>query len=124
MSGPASAAPDVAQLAAASMITQPVDGETISDPRPVIKANLATMGDVETVEMRVSGLGLVDAKYDPATRTITYQPTEKLRDKNYTVILSGKLKSGEKVETRWTFNFDPNAPAEPAEAPLPPRVNK
>jgi len=124
LGGPASAGPAVAQLAAASMITRPADGETISDPRPVIKANLATMGDIEGVEMRLSGFGQVPAKYDAATKTISYQPTEKLHDKNYTVILSAKTKAGERVETRWSFNFDPNAPAEPVETPLPPRANQ
>jgi len=121
MSGPASAAPDVAQLAAASMITEPADGQTISDPKPVIKANLATMGDIDSVQMRVSGLGEVAAKYDPTTKTISYQPTEKLHEKNYSVVLSAKSKTGERLETRWSFNFDPNAPAEPADTPLPPR---
>jgi len=124
MSGPASAAPDVGQLAAASMITEPADGQTIRDPRPVIKANLATMGDIESPEMRVSGLGLVPAKYDAATKTISYRPAENLHDKNYTVILSAKTKTGERVETKWSFNFDPNAPAEPVETPLPPRANR
>lgn len=102
--------PDIAQLAAVSMITRPMQGETISDPKPVIKANLATMGDVDpnSVEMRVSGFGLVPAQYDAPTKTVSYQVTQKLRDKNYTVIISAKA-GGKKVETRWGFNFDPNA---------------
>lgn len=110
--------------ASSSMITQPMGGETISDPKPVIKANLATLGDLDpkSVEMRVSGFGLVPAQYDAATKTVSYQVTQKLRDKNYTVIISGKA-GGKRVETRWDFNFDPNAapettPATPA-APAP-----
>jgi peptidoglycan/xylan/chitin deacetylase (PgdA/CDA1 family) len=104
---------NVAQLAAASMLTKPAEGETVRDPKPVIKANLATMGDIDpkSVEMRISGFGLVPAKFDPATRTVTYQVTEPLRDRNYTVILSAKA-GGKRVETRWTFNFEPgSAPA-------------
>jgi peptidoglycan/xylan/chitin deacetylase (PgdA/CDA1 family) len=100
--------PDVAQLASASMITQPMDGETIKDPKPVIKANLATMGAIDTgsVEMRVSGFGLVAANYDEKSKTVSYQVSPKLRDKNYTVIISAKSQ-GKRVETRWSFNFDP-----------------
>ena len=112
-----------AQVAAASMITQPMEGETVSDPKPVIKANLATMGDIDpkSVEMRISGFGLVPAEFDAATKTVSYQVTQKLRDKNYSVILSAKA-GGKRVETRWNFNFDPNAqPASPSApaAPLP-----
>ena len=125
--GPASysAAPVVAQVAAASMITQPMEGETISNPKPTIKANIATMGEVEpgSVEMRVSGFGSVPAAYDPKTKMVSYTCSQKLRDKNYSVILSAKVQ-GKKVETRWSFNFDPNASAKPApEASLPPRLN-
>ncbi len=108
--GPAGPVSNVSQLAAASMVTQPMEGETIKDSKPVIKANLATMGTIEngSVEMRVSGLGLVPAKYDPATKMVSYQVSQPLRDKNYTVILSARA-DGRKVETRWTFNFDVNA---------------
>lgn len=117
LTGPAAPVANVAQLAAASMITQPMEGETISNDTPLISANLAAMGAVEpaSVEMRVSGMGLVPAKYDPATKTVSYQVTQKLRDKDYSVILSARVQ-GKRVETRWTFKFDPNAGAseEPA----------
>ena len=113
------------QLAAASMVTQPMEGETISDPHPTLKANLATLGEIDpnSVEIRLSGIGQLPAKYDAATKTVEAPVTQKLRDKNYTVILSAKVK-GRKVETRWTFNFAPEGSAAPAptEAPLPPRA--
>lgn len=116
----AAATPVMSQLAAASMVTEPMEGETVSDPKPVIKANLATMGaiDAGTVEMRISGFGAVAAKYDPETKTISYQPTtQPLRDKNYTVLISAKV-GGKHAETRWSFNFDPNAaPAAGGAAP-------
>src|SRR5439155_21034115 len=124
---PPSSGPVAAQLAAASMVTQPADGETISDPKPVIKANIATMGDIDpkSVEMRISGFGPVPAKFDAATKTVSFQPTQQLRDKNYTVILTAKTKTGQKEETRWSFNFDPNAKGveaeKPGETPLPPK---
>ena len=108
-SGPA---PDVAQMAVTSMVTEPMEGETVADPKPLIKANLATMGAVEpaSVEMRISGFGVVPAKYDAASKTVSYQPTTQLRDKSYTVIISAKV-GGKRAETRWSFNFDPNATA-------------
>ena len=51
---------EAAQLASATMVTQPMNEEKILGTRPVIKANLATMGEVEpnSVEMRISGYGL------------------------------------------------------------------
>lgn len=110
-SGPppaAGAQPMVAQLAASSMVTQPMDNETISNPKPTIKANLATMGDVDpnSVQMRISGFGQVPATYDAKTKTVSYTLTQPLRDKNYTVILNANA-GGKRVETRWSFNFDP-----------------
>jgi hypothetical protein len=75
------------------------------------------MGQIDpaSVEMRISGLGTVPAKYDAATKTVSYKVTEKLHDKNYSVILSAKVQ-GKRVETRWSFQFDPNpgAAQEPA----------
>jgi len=110
--------------ASSSMLTQPMDGETISDPRPLLKANLATLGDLDpaSVEMRVSGIGPVPVKYDAASKNAEAQVTQKLRDKSYTVLVSAKVKGGRKVEARWSFNFDPAAvPAAPPEPTLPPR---
>lgn len=98
--------------AASSMITQPMDGETISDPTPTIKANLATLGELEpkSVAMRVSGFGVVPSRYDPATKTIEAKLTQKLRKQGYRVFIDATAK-GRKVETSWNFNFDPGAPA-------------
>jgi len=116
------ATPAMSQLAAASMATQPMEGETVSDPKPLIKANLATMGAIDpgSVEMRISGFGAVAAQYDPATKIVSYQPTtQPLRDKNYTVLISAKV-GGKHAETRWSFNFDPNAaPASTDAVPAP-----
>lgn len=107
--------PEVAQLAAASMITQPMEGETINNPKPLIKANLATMGDVDpkAVEMRISGLGLVPSKYDAATKTVSFQIVQPLTDKTtYNVILTASV-AGKRAETRWSFTFDSKAPPAP-----------
>jgi peptidoglycan/xylan/chitin deacetylase (PgdA/CDA1 family) len=103
---------EAAQLAAAAMVTEPMNDEKISNTRPMIKANLASMGNVEpkSVEMRISGFGLVPATYNPATKLVSYEFTQNLVPKTYTVILSATV-DGKKVETRWDFTVDTTAPA-------------
>lgn len=122
--------PSRAQDAAASMITEPMSGETIDSATPTIKANLATMGALEagSVVMRVSGLGVVPANFDPASKNISYTVPAPLKPGGCTVIISAKS-GGRSVETRWTFNVGPSgsAPAEspaPAEAPATPLPKK
>ena len=96
--------------AAATMITQPKDGETVSEP-PEIKANLATFGNVDpkSVTMRISGLGLVPATYDPETKLVSYKMTQKTYARLVTVIVSATV-NGKKTEARWSFNIGPNEP--------------
>ena len=95
--------------ASATMVTQPMDGETVTDALPEIKANLATLGNVDpkSVTMRISGLGLVPAVYDPATKLILYKVTQKLYDQQVTVIVSATV-NGRKTEARWFFNIGSN----------------
>jgi peptidoglycan/xylan/chitin deacetylase (PgdA/CDA1 family) len=104
------AEPAFAELASASMITEPMEGTTINNTTPTIKANLATMGAVDpsSVKMRVSGLGAVPATYDAQTKTVSYKVPTPLAKDSYTVILSATI-GGKLAETRWTFNVDPNA---------------
>ena len=104
------AAPSVSQAPASNLETTPAQGATVSDPKPLIKAVLASLGAVEpdSVQMRISGFGVVPAKYDDATKTVAFQVTQPLRDKEYTVILSAKV-DGKKSESRWSFKFDPAA---------------
>ncbi len=118
-----SSGPAVAQLASASMVTEPMDGATINNPKPRIRASIATMGEVEpgSLEMRVSGVGALPVQHDAASKTITAQIAQPLKPGTYTVILGGKV-GGQRAETRWTFKFDPAAaPSSPADAPLPKR---
>ncbi len=91
--------------AAVTMVTQPMEGETVSDPSPEIKANLATLGNVDpkSVTMRISGVGLVPATYDPQTKLVTYKVTQKLFAGQVTVIV-GATVNGRKTEARWSFN--------------------
>jgi len=93
------------------MLTEPLNNQHITEPRPTIKANLASLGDVDpkSVEMRISGYGLVPAVYDPKTKLVTYAFTQKLIPRMYTVILTAKV-NGKKVETRWYFAVDPGGP--------------
>src|SRR6266436_8811415 len=77
----------VAEVGAKDLATQPADGETVRTALPLIKANLSAIGQIEpgSVQMRVSGLGVVPATYDPKTGTVSYQVTQKLREKSCSV---------------------------------------
>ncbi|HUE40646.1 MAG TPA: polysaccharide deacetylase family protein [Chthoniobacterales bacterium] len=100
-------APAVAAVGAQDLQVEPADGSTVRSALPLIKANLSRIGQIDpaSIQLRVSGLGLVPASYDPKTDVVSYQVTQKLRDKTCTVILSAK--SGDKkVETHWTFGIE------------------
>ncbi len=103
---------------ATSMLTQPMHGEVVSNPKPEIKVNLATFGaiDPKTVEMRVSGFGIVPASYDPATQTLSYAMQQRLRERNVTVIVSARA-NGRKATANWTFQFDPATAPSPTATP-------
>src|SRR6266404_363347 len=99
--------PAVAAVGAQDLQVEPADGSTARSALPLVKANLSRIGQIDpaSVQLRLSGLGLVPASYDPKTGIVSYQVTQKLRDKTCTVILSAK--SGDKkVETHWTFGVD------------------
>jgi peptidoglycan/xylan/chitin deacetylase (PgdA/CDA1 family) len=105
--------PAVAAVGPQDLQTEPADGSTTRTALPLIKANLGRVGQIDpaSVQLRISGLGLVPASFDPKTGVVSYQVTQKLRDKTCTVILSAK--SGDKkVETHWTFGIEESgAPA-------------
>src|SRR5438067_8714149 len=113
-SGGASA---VAEVGAKDLATQPADGETVRTALPLIKANLGRVGGIEpgSVQMRVSGLGVVPVSYDPKSGAVSYQVTQKLRGNSCTVIVSAKAE-GKKVEAHWTFGIDETAAAAPVSA--------
>ena len=108
----------VAEVGAKDLTTQPADGDTVRTATPLIKANLSSVGQIEpgSVQMRVSGLGLVPVNFDPKTGTVSYQVSQKLRDKTCTVIVSGKSE-GKKVETHWTFGIEEAAAATAVSSP-------
>ncbi|MFL6567889.1 MAG: hypothetical protein ACJ8LI_01875, partial [Chthoniobacterales bacterium] len=65
-----------------------------------------------------SGVGAVQPAFDAATNSVSYQPTQKLKDKTVTVIISA-TSGGKKVEAHWTFNIDEAALNAPAATPGP-----
>jgi len=100
--------PAVTEVAPSNIQTQPADGETIKNALPLIRANISSLGAVDpgtTPEMRVSGLGKVDASFDPKTSTVSYQVTKRLKEKTCTVIVSA-TSGGKKAETHWTFKIE------------------
>jgi peptidoglycan/xylan/chitin deacetylase (PgdA/CDA1 family) len=109
----------VAEVSARDLATQPADGETVRTSLPLIKANLSAVGliDPGSVQMRVSGLGVVPASYDQKSGTVSYQLTQKLHEKSCSVIISAKSQ-GKKVEAHWTFGIEEGAAGSPA-APTP-----
>jgi hypothetical protein len=109
----------VAEVGAKDLSTQPADGETVRTALPLIKANLSALGQIEpgSIQMRVSGLGVVPASYDPKSGTVAYQVTQKLHEKSCSVIISAKSQ-GKKVEAHWTFGIEEGA-AGAATSPIP-----
>lgn len=95
-----------------TVATEPANGATITNLTPLITADLSSFGEIDagSVEMRMSGLGVVPVKFDAATKKASFQVTQKIRDKSCTVILGAKS-GGKKIETRWTFNVDHQAAA-------------
>jgi peptidoglycan/xylan/chitin deacetylase (PgdA/CDA1 family) len=114
---PTSGGVAVAEVGAKDLSTQPADGETVRTALPLIKANLSGVGQIDpaSVQMRVSGLGVVPASFDPKTGIVSYQVTQKLRDKSCTVIVSANSE-GKKVEAHWTFGIEQGASAGTAAA--------
>lgn len=98
------------EISASSLLTVPAEGEVVTSSEPEIKINLATFGNVDpkSVTMRISGVGPVPAKFDPATKLLTYKLVQKVYAKQVTVIVSATV-GGKKVETRWSFQMAPPA---------------
>jgi len=110
----------VAEIGAKDLSTQPADGETVRTALPLIKANLSAIGQIEpgSVQMRVSGLGVVPVNYDPKSGMVSYQVTQKLHEKSCSVIISAKSQ-GKKVEAHWTFGIEEGAAGVPAPVSTP-----
>ncbi len=98
--------PPPSSATANTLLTQPLDGETIADPQPTLKVNLSQIEGIEpsSVSVRLSGIGLVPHKYDSSTHLLESRPPEPLTPGEYTVTISGKAGS-KRVETRWRFTI-------------------
>jgi peptidoglycan/xylan/chitin deacetylase (PgdA/CDA1 family) len=95
----------VTEIPLYSLNPQPADGST-AGAKPLIKADLGAVGGIEpgSIQMRVSGLGLVPAKYDAASKIISYQVTQPLHGDACSVIVEAKI-GGKKAEAQWSFNL-------------------
>jgi hypothetical protein len=95
----------VEEIPTSSINPQPADGSTATS-KPLIKANLGAIGGIDpgSVKMRVSGLGIVPAMYDAASKTISYQVTQPLHGDACTVIIEAKM-GGKKAEAHWAFSL-------------------
>jgi len=115
----------ITEIPLTSINPEPASGATAS-AQPLIKANLGAVGGIEpgSVQMRVSGLGLVPAKYDAASKVISYQVTQPLHGDKVSVIVEAKI-GGKKAEAQWSFAVSEGAAAAksaatpPAAAPAP-----
>ena len=106
-SGPVSSGSDadIAQPAASAMLTVPAEGEVVSDARPALKVNLATLGEIEdtSVTVRLSGVGVIPSKFDAASKNLEARPAEPLKPGDYTATVTAKV-GGKRVETHWRFS--------------------
>lgn len=87
----------------------PSHEEVIRDRRPLIKASLQRLGTVvpESVKLRVGGLGVVPAEYDPAAMTLSYQLPYRLRRQDCALTLSFKRTPEQPDEVvSWRFKVD------------------
>jgi hypothetical protein len=100
-----------------TLTVSPAAGGTIGDPKPLITVDLSSIEgiDPKSIEMRMSGFGVVPAKYDAASKKLSYQVTRKIRSRKVSVILRAKA-GDRKVDERWSFTVDPAAAAK-REAP-------
>jgi hypothetical protein len=57
--------------------------------------------------MRISGLGLVPATYDPDTKFVSYKIAQKLYGPQVTVIVNATV-NARRTEARWSFNIGSN----------------
>jgi len=113
----------VAAIGSSNIASKPADGETTRNPLPLISANLSAFGAIDpgSVTMRVSGLGVVPASFDPKTNTVSYQVTKKLRDKCSVIV---EAKSGGRKKSGDALTFAVEEAGSPAAASASPTPKK
>ncbi len=117
-SSPASRGSSTAPIVGTALQTSPANDATGVDTRPVISITLPEGTKGEGSEMRISGVGLVDATLDAATRVLSYQPARDMRDGKYTVIVRYPVASG-RNEERWAFSIGAGSVEAPTAAEAP-----
>lgn len=98
----------------------PVAGAILNTRLPVISADLATIpGEIDpaTISMKVSGFGEVPAKFDPATKKLSWTVNRRLRNPTCQVVVAWKLKDAKQPSepVRWSFQIDREAAYLPEE---------
>lgn len=106
-----------APIVGTALQTTPANDATDVEARPIISITLPEGSKGDGSEMRISGVGLVDANFDAETRMLTYQPARDMRNGKYTVIVRYPVPSG-RNEERWAFTIGaPSAEDAASEAP-------
>jgi peptidoglycan/xylan/chitin deacetylase (PgdA/CDA1 family) len=100
----------IQEIPTGSLQAQPADGAVVTDRTPLIQANLGGVAAIDpgSAKLRVSGLGLVPATFDPKTKMISFQVKQPLHGDSCTVILEAKT-GGKKMEARWSFTLKEDA---------------
>lgn len=110
----------VAEVSSSALSTSPANGEIVRNAMPLIRANISSFGQIDpnSLQMRISGVGLVKPSYDAKTQTVSYQTTQKLSGP-VTVII-GATVGGKKTEATFGFKVDESGAAAPPAASAPP----
>lgn len=108
--GPGSIRPDGTGSAGPTIAVFPAHRSTIADSRPEIRADLSTLGkiDPQSVQMRISGLGLVAPEFNPETGMLTFRPNGRLHHKDIQVQIRARA-AGKPFQTTWEFFWDPKS---------------
>ncbi|MFV1995397.1 MAG: hypothetical protein ACC661_08160, partial [Verrucomicrobiales bacterium] len=91
------------------VVTSPRDEESISRRLPLIEVDLSKLEGVDpgSIQMTISGLGWVPARYDAATGRLSYQMQQRLRARECSVYVRLKRASEEQADViAWKFFLD------------------
>ncbi len=91
-------------------IVFPAPKSSVADDSIEIKAQFGSMPhiDLDTVQMRVSGYGLVPAQIDNLSRTMSWAPPSRVHLNNLSVHLTWKTSDSKSHKTQWSFQVKPS----------------
>ncbi len=104
------------------VVVKPAENETVTSRRPLIEVDLSKLEgiDPESVELRIPGLGLLQAEFDATTGRLSCRPPVMLRAPEVAVHVRLRRKAEEKDDlVSWKFFIDQKAAYVP-EDPAPP----